>query len=177
MNDWSVGEVRTLEPARYTYASPEDVFERDYDRLVQALTIVAGEREAAADAVQEAFVRLICRWDKVGTYEDPAGWVRRVAVNQIRDHQRAFWRRARLLLRMEQAAPAPEGTLATDHELWEQLRTLPPRQRTALALVYVGDLTAREAAKVMHVSEGTVDRHLHRALRTLKEAQEEPSDE
>ena len=57
----------------------------------------------------------------------------------------------------------------SDPELWQQLRTLPPKQRTAVALHYVGDLTAREVAEVMHVSEGTVDQHLHRALQTLRE--------
>ena len=36
-------------------------------------------------------------------------------------------------------------------EVWEQLRTLPLKQRTALALHYVGDLTEREVADVMHV--------------------------
>jgi RNA polymerase sigma-70 factor (ECF subfamily) len=168
MRDWSTGEVKASERARPVYACAEDVFRNEYDRLVRALTIIAGERETAADAVQESFIRLVRRWDRVSTYEDPVGWVRRVALNQIRDHQRSLSRQTRLLLRIQQLYPAPEGALATDQELWEQLRTLPTRQRTALALHYVGDLTAREVAAVMHVSEGTVDRHLYRALRTLK---------
>ena len=83
------------------YFSPEDVFEHKYDRLVQAFTIVAGNRETAADAVQEAFVRLVRGWDRFSTYEDPAGWVRRVALNRIRDHHRSLWRQARLLLKIE----------------------------------------------------------------------------
>jgi len=37
----------------------------------------------------------------------------------------------------------------------------------------MGDLTAREVAEVMHVSEGTVDQHLHRALQTLRGRLEE----
>jgi RNA polymerase sigma-70 factor (ECF subfamily) len=170
LDDWSMGEARIRERARPTYAYPEDVFEREYDRLVKALTIIAGEREVAADAVQEAFVRLVRRWDRLSTYEDPAGWVRRVALNQIRDHQRSLWRQGKLLLRIQQQSPSSPGALVTDGELWEQLRTLPLKQRTALALYYVGDLTARETAAVMRISEGAVDRHLHRARRTLKEA-------
>jgi len=38
------------------YMCPEDVYEHDHDLLVQALTIAAGNRDTAADAVQEAFV-------------------------------------------------------------------------------------------------------------------------
>jgi RNA polymerase sigma-70 factor (ECF subfamily) len=153
--------------ARASVAGPEDVFRSEYARLVRTLTVIAGEREVAADAVQESFVRLIRRWDKICTYEDPVGWVRRVAVNQIRDHHRALGRRTKLLQRIEQQSAPADYVLATDQELWEQLRSLPERQRTVLALHYVGDLTGREVAEVMKVSEGTVARHLYRALQTL----------
>jgi RNA polymerase sigma-70 factor (ECF subfamily) len=168
MSDCSVGGIEVSGRACAMHGRPEDVFEREYDRLVQALTVIAGEREVAADAVQESFVRLVRRWDQVGAYDDPVGWVRRVALNQIRDHHRSLGRQAKLLLRMQQDSPVPDYALATDQELWDQLRMLPDKQRTALALHYVGDLTAREVAEAMNISEGTVSRHLHRALRTLK---------
>jgi RNA polymerase sigma-70 factor (ECF subfamily) len=170
LSDWPISEGAPRERARY--ASPEEVFEHDYVRLVQALAIVAGDRETAADAVQEAFACLVRRWDHLATYEDPAGWVRRVALNKIREHQRSVWRQAKLLLRIEQQDPAPEEVWSFDPELWTQLRTLPTKQRTAVALYYLGDLTAREVAEVMRVSEGTVDQHLHRALQTLRDTLE-----
>jgi RNA polymerase sigma-70 factor (ECF subfamily) len=154
------------------YLCPEDVYERDHDRLVQALTIVAGNRETAADAVQEAFVRLLRDWSRVASYEDPAAWVRRVALNLIHDHQRSVWRQARLLLRIEKQSSVPEEVRASDPELWRQVRTLPAKQRTAVALRYVGDLTLCEVAEAMHVSDGTVDQHLRRALRTLRKTLE-----
>jgi RNA polymerase sigma-70 factor (ECF subfamily) len=171
LSDWPLSDGRVREHVRY--ACPEDVFAHDYDRLVRALTIVAGDKETAADAVQDAFVCLVRRWDHLSTYDDPAGWVRRVALNQIRDHQRSVWRQAKLLLRIEQQCPAREGASAMAEEVWEQLRTLPLKQRTALALYYVGDLTEREVAEVMQVSEGTVKQHLHRARQTLRETLEE----
>ncbi len=154
------------------YVRPEDVFEHEYDRLVKTLTIVAGDREEASDAVQEAFVRLVIGWDRLATYEDPAGWVRRVALNRIRDHHRSIGRQARLLLRIEEQYRVPRGTPASDEGIWERLGRLPLKQRTALALHYVDKLTAREVADVMHVSEGTVRQHLHRARQALKESYE-----
>ena len=168
LNDWPIGEGRLGMSTRY--ARPEDVFEHEYDRLVKALTIVAGDREEASDAVQEAFVRLVLGWDRLATYEDPAGWVRRVALNQIRDHHRSIGRQARLLLRIEEQYRAPQGASAIDEGIWERLGRLPLKQRTALALHYVDKLTAREVADVMHVSEGTVRQHLHRARQALKES-------
>ena len=171
LSDWSIGRGTLQEHARYL--SPEEVFEHDYERLVQALAIVAGDKETAADAVQEAFVRLVRGWDRLSSYEDPAGWVRRVALNQIRDHHRSVWRQARLRLKMEREDRVPRQTSATDERLWGRLRTLPLKQRTALALYYMDHLTTREVAGVMHVSEGAVKQHLHRARQTLKEAIEE----
>ena len=54
-----------------------------------------------------------------------------------------------------------------------RLTDLPLKQRTALALYYMDNLTTREVAGVMHVTEGTVKQHLHRARETLKEKFEE----
>jgi RNA polymerase sigma-70 factor, ECF subfamily len=153
---------------RLGYACPEDVFRDHYVRMVQALTIVAGNREVAADAVQEAFARLVRGWDHLARYQDPAGWVRRVALNQIHDDRRSTFRQAKYLARFEQEEPLVENPDAESPALWARVKALPLKQRTAVALYFVGDFTAREVARTMRVSEGTVDQHLHRALETLR---------
>jgi RNA polymerase sigma-70 factor (ECF subfamily) len=66
----------------------DDLFRAHYDRLVRSLTVASGDREQAADAVQEAFVKAHVRWRRIGRYDDPIGWVRRVAINQLRDDHR-----------------------------------------------------------------------------------------
>ena len=170
LSDWPLSDGGARERVRY--GCPEDVYEHDHDRLVQALTVVSGDRETAADAVQEAFVRLVRDWGRVAAYEDPAAWVRRVALNLIQDHRRAIWSQARLLLRIEQSPDVSEEIRSFDPELWQRVRILPAKQRTAVALRYVGDLTLREVAEAMHVSEGTVDQHLRRALRAVRETLE-----
>jgi RNA polymerase sigma-70 factor, ECF subfamily len=170
LSDWPLRGATVWERTRYS--CPEDVYEHDHDRLVQALTLVAGSRETAADAVQEAFVRLVRDWGRVSTYEDPAAWVRRVALNLIHDHRRSAYRQTKLLLRIEQQPSVPEEIRSRDAELWRRVGILPAKQRTAIALRYVGDLTLREVAEAMRVSEGTVDQHLRRALRTLRETLE-----
>ena len=154
------------------YARPEEVFEDHYDRLVQALTVLAGDREVAADAVQEAFARLVRGWDYLARYQDPAGWVRRVALNQIRDSRRSSVRQAKYLAQFGQEEPTTDEPTAEDPVLWATVRALPLKQRTAVALYFVGDFTAREVAHTMRVSEGTVDQHLHRALETLRDTLE-----
>jgi RNA polymerase sigma-70 factor (ECF subfamily) len=155
------------------YAGPEEVFRAEYDRLCKALTVLGGDREAAADAVQEAFVRLIGHWEIVGRYDNPCAWTRRVAVQRLLDHRRSVARRARLLLHLSPASTSSVPAASPDERLWRAVRELPRKQRTALVLHYVADLTAREVAETMRVSEGTVSQHLHRAREALRRALEE----
>ena len=61
-------------------------------------------RRSAADAVQEAFVKAHLKWRKISRYDDPIGWVRRVAINQIRDGHRRHERKNRALRRLAVAA-------------------------------------------------------------------------
>lgn len=61
------------------------------DRLVLQVAALTGDPAEALDHVQEAFIRAWTRWDRISTYDDPEGWVRRVARNQATSR----WRRAR----------------------------------------------------------------------------------
>ena len=50
----------------------------------------------------------------------------------------------------------------------DALDRLPPRQRAAVVLRYLGDLTVADIAEVMACAEGTVKATLHQALRNLR---------
>ncbi|MBV9953151.1 MAG: hypothetical protein JO291_14455 [Acidimicrobiia bacterium] len=67
----------------------EELFERDYARLVRALGVAFGP-EAAADAVQDAFIRAARRWGRVGRLADPAAWVRRDLTDERLDLRKAI---------------------------------------------------------------------------------------
>jgi RNA polymerase sigma-70 factor (ECF subfamily) len=145
----------------------EQVFRAHYDRLVRSLTLACGDGEHAADAVQEAFVRAHVRWRKVRHYDDPVGWVRRVAINLLRDQHRRAKRKDRAIARLA-ATPAPPVGGPQHDELDTLLDSLPRQQRTAIALYYVEDLSVAEIAAAMGLSEGSVKSHLHDARRRLR---------
>jgi RNA polymerase sigma-70 factor, ECF subfamily len=151
------------------YSSPEALFSAQNESLVRALTFVCGDRTVAEDSVQEAFARLLIAWDRVSAYDDPATWVRRVAINLAQDHRRFLLRRARLLAMLGRRPKVLTYSIQGDPQLWNAVRDLPQRQRTALALYYLGDLKVAEVAASMKVSEGTVKGHLDRARQTLRE--------
>ncbi len=130
----------------------------------------------AEEAVQEAFSKLCLNWERVSQYEDQVAWVRRVAVNQVRDHHRAVRRRAALWAKMEKEPRESALPETADGRLWRAVRQLPVKQRTALALYYVADLSVADVAEAMGVSRGAALKHLDRArtrLRTLLEASHE----
>jgi RNA polymerase sigma-70 factor (ECF subfamily) len=143
------------------------LFSAHYDRLVRALTVVAGDRETAADAVQEAFVKAHLRWRRISHYDDPIGWVRRVAINQIRDGHRRSARKDRALLRLASRQSTVTAPAEID-EFDRLLATLPKQQRAATALFYVDGLSVAEIAVALGLAEGSVKSHLHDARRRLR---------
>jgi RNA polymerase sigma-70 factor (ECF subfamily) len=64
---------------------PASATERDLDAISQAhsrrLVALTQDLELAEDLVQEAFCRAVARWRRISTYDDPVGWIRRVAWN------------------------------------------------------------------------------------------------
>ncbi|MBN1321647.1 MAG: hypothetical protein JXA87_12495, partial [Thermoleophilia bacterium] len=90
--------------------TPEALFRQHYARLVRALAVACGSSEMAKDAVQDAFVELCKRWEKIGRYEKPEAWLMHVAVNKLRSEQRSIGRRAAAVLRL--ADPSDQWTPA-----------------------------------------------------------------
>lgn len=145
----------------------EEVFRAAYWPLVRALTVAGGNREVAADSVQEAFTRAYARWSRISRYDDPVAWVRRVALHRLIDHER---RRARGVRAVERLGPPPVAhpPESPAFALADALGTLPQQQRIAASLYYVEQLSVAEVAHAMDLSEGAVKFHLHRARETLR---------
>ena len=146
----------------------DDVFVKHFPGLVRALTVVSGDREVAADCVQEAFVRAHLRWDRVSQLDQPVAWIRRVALNLARDQHRRRTRGERAHMRLvvgyEGEVAPPEPPL----DLSGVLAQLPARQREALALFYVEGLNVAEVAASMGISDGAVKFHLHEGRERLR---------
>lgn len=146
----------------------DETFRAHYLPMVRALTVACGDREVAADAVQDAFTRAYVRWRRIARYDDPPGWVRHVALNRIRDHYRKSARGRRAVDRLagttDHVVPGPEPT----EDLGPLLAALPQQQRTAIALFYVEQCSVREIAHAMDLSEGAVKYHLHAGRNALK---------
>lgn len=153
--------------------------------LVRLAMVMTGDRGAAEDIVQDAFLGLYRRWDRLSDITAPLAYLRVSVVNGCRT---ALRRKSRLGLwprtgadddTLDELAPAAGfGTQADQAESAEAsvllseeqravaaaLRKLPPRQREAVVLRYYLDLSEEETARVMGVARGTVKSATHRAL-------------
>ncbi len=151
----------------------EALFRREFAPLVRALTLVAGDREAAADAVQDAFVQAHRHRERVLALESPAGWLRHVAINRIRNQHRGQQRQADALPRLVPVDLPATGSLTGVRDALPLIASLPPQQRAAVALYYLLDQPTDVVAEHLGISEATVRSHLRTARRRLQHDLEE----
>ena len=128
--------------------------------------LVTLDAEAAADATQEAMMRAFSRWDALSA-QQPAAWVRSVALNLCRSRWRRMQVELRLTPRLYIVPAAPAGR---DLDLLDALSRLPRRQREAVALRYWAALSIDECASTMGLTAGSVSQHLARARKTLRDS-------
>jgi RNA polymerase sigma-70 factor, ECF subfamily len=140
----------------------EDLYARDFSAVVGLAYALSGSRTGAEDLAQEAFLAAHRSWDRVGAYDDPGAWVRRVVVNMSVSTFRRRLAEAKALARaaIGSASVLPELS-DDDAEIWRAVRTLPRRQRQVIALRYLEDLPVAQIASVLGTAEGTVRKHLH----------------
>ncbi len=137
----------------------------EYPAVVGAVGLITGNRQDAADAVQDALVGFLAKPRQV---DNLAAWITVVASNKLRDRQRSRAAESRALQRMgspdEQVSDA---TAMLDVDVVRALNTLPLQQRQVCVLHYLLDQSVETIAEGLQVSPGTVKTHLHRARKTL----------
>ena len=93
-----------------------------------------------------------------------------IAKNKAMDTYRA---RSRQPVLVGEAIDTPDMSATTpdggDEELWEAVRELPPKQRAAVTLRFVGDLSHSEIAGVLECTDAAARRSLHEGLTKLRE--------
>lgn len=152
----------------------EQWYRSTHGQLVSSLVIVTGDLELARDATDEAFVRAYERWHRVRAMASPRGWTYRVALNVARRRVRRAALEAALLKRRrtsDAGSEIPEAAI----DAWRAVASLPERQRQAVVLRYVADLTEADVAAALGVRRSTVSRSLGAAHRSLALHLENPS--
>lgn len=146
----------------------EDFYRREFRDVVALAFALSGSRLGAEDLAQEAFVAAHQRWDRIGGYDKPGAWVRRVVANLAISGFRRKAAEARALARLagQRHQPLPELE-PEDAAFWGEVRRLPDRQAQAVALFYIEDRSVAEIAEILECSPATAKVHLFRGRQGL----------
>lgn len=139
------------------------------DALLRYAYLLCGDREEAADLVQDALVRTFGRPRRSLELPRAEAYVRRAILNLVidRSRRRDTWRRVRHLA-VEPDLPVSAADAVDERiDLAERLRALSPRQSACLVLRYYEDLPVAEIARLLGIAEGSVKRYLSDGLRAL----------
>lgn len=148
--------------------------------LVRLAMVLLGNREEAEEVVQDAFVSLHRHWSGLRDSGSAGAYLRTAVVGGCRSRQRRFVRARRASSRL--AAVPEDDTLEafavhTDEaaRIAAAVRALPTRQREVVVARYYLGFTEAQTAQLLQVGLGSVKRHAHRALATLRHGIEVPS--
>lgn len=142
----------------------EDFYAASYSALFRVLVTFTTDRQDAEDVLQEAYARAASDWRRVSQLDNPAAWVRRVAMNRAVDGHRRRSRRRAAYARLEATTVA---TPALDVDVQTALRGLRLEEREAVVLHHLLGLTVAEIAADTGRPTGTIKAQLVRGRQQL----------
>lgn len=147
-----------------------DLIEARSTALLRLAYAVVGDYQLAQDLLQESLVKVYVAWPRLRDGAAAEAYVRRTIVTTaISWRRRPSFHEHPVEIVRDGGHNDETDRLATHGVLWQQVRELPPRQRTALVLRYYEDLSEAETAELMGCSVGTVKSQVSTALYKLRE--------
>jgi RNA polymerase sigma factor (sigma-70 family) len=137
--------------------------------------VATAGRSEADDCFQETWIAALRAYPKLRRADNLRAWLLRIAHNKAMDLHRSRGRRPVPVEAVPEraaggAAPPGEGALPDEEpELWEAVRGLPPKQRTAVFCRTVLGMPYEELARLLESSEDAARRNVFEGLRTLRE--------
>lgn len=153
------------------------LYDRHRHLVYRTALAITTDEEAAADLLQDVFIRLYRFAHKVDPKRPLQPWLYRTTANL----SYTWLKRRRLWLRwlkelaewMAREKPLTPPHQAEVDECWEQVRralaTIQPAQRVVVVLYYLNDLPVHEIAEILGIPVGTVKSRLHYGRLALRQ--------
>ncbi len=130
--------------------------------VLRFLTFRVGPHEAE-DCFQETFLSALKAYPQLEPDSNLRAWILRIAENKAID---AIRKRARV--KRDDIGELHIEDKYVDRDLWLAVQALPPKQLTAVAYRYIGDLPYRNIAAEMGTSEEAARQNVRAALKSLR---------
>jgi RNA polymerase sigma-70 factor (ECF subfamily) len=153
----------------------ERFFEAERTKLFGALAVMSGNRAEAEEVMQDAFLRVWERWDRVSAMESPEGFLYRTALNV---HRKRLRRAAIAVRKATTLLPENDalGGVEMRDEVARLLRGLTQREREAIVVTAYLGYSTEEAGQLLGIRANTVRVLTSRARATLRrQVMEEPT--
>ncbi len=151
-----------------------ELVETRYGALVGYATMLTGSRSDAEDLVHDALIAVFGKRRNLPNVGAAEGYVRRAIANKFLDRARKGGRERlafrRVALDAEVTVAGPEGQLSDRASIDQAMAMLTPQERACVAMRYMDQLSTREAAVALGLSEGSVKRYLYDGIRKLSAA-------
>jgi RNA polymerase sigma factor (sigma-70 family) len=152
----TVSRRRDAKAVRPGHGADFEVFFADHHKaLFRALWLLTRNRHEAEEIMQDAFLALWPRWEHVATGPDTVGYLYTTAMNVWRSRLR----RAAVAVRRAVHQIPPDDEMAAVEQrdaVVRALGPLPPRQRAAVVLMDVLDLSSEQAGEMLRIRPATV---------------------
>jgi RNA polymerase sigma-70 factor (ECF subfamily) len=150
--DAPIGSATEVAVSELTF---DELFANEYKTLFRSLFLITGNTQDAEELMQDAFLKVWERWDRVSRMENPNGYLFRVAMNAARSRLRRLRTAAKHAV-VTGSVEDPFAAADLRDELVRALARLSERQRMALVLTDLLDLPADQAADVLQVRTPTI---------------------
>ena len=145
----------------------DEFYARAFPGVLAAAILASGNRRDAEDAVQDAFIIALRRWDEVAGYDAPDAWVRKVSLRLLARSGGRQRRGEQWMLEVKVPPQATPAETAHAREVLAALATLPAPVRIALIACTVLGWTQPEAAEVLGVPRNTIANRIFRGRAML----------
>lgn len=144
----------------------ETLFEQYRDDVYRLALSYTKSVQEAEDVCQTVFLKLM-EQKRIEPGKERA-WLMQVTANRCKNLLRSsWWKRT---VPVEETMPAPDLQYT---DIWEIVMALPPKYRVLVYLRYYEELTTREMAELLHISQSAVTTRLSRARQLLREQLQE----
>lgn len=147
------------------------ITEQYIDIVYRAALNYCKNKSDAEDAVQNTFLKLLKTDTEFENDEHIRKWLIRVAMNECKNIWRSFWHRN--VKSFDDLDTEPEYTESDQKELFSEVMKLPPKYSAVLHLYYYEGYSNKEIARILNISESTVQTRMMRARNKLKERLQE----